>query len=55
MKNKSNAIVTAIVCIKKNCEFDTETLARCSIRFYVAYVVNSLLIETRFERTILFN
>jgi hypothetical protein len=54
-KNKSNAIVTAIVCIKKYLEFDSKTLALWSIRFYVPVVVNSILVEPNSDDTIVFN
>jgi len=54
-KNKSNAIVTAIVCIKKNLNFDCKTLALWSIRFYVPIVVNSILVDPNSEATTVFN
>jgi hypothetical protein len=54
-KNKSNAIVTAIVCIKKYLEFDSKTLALWSIRFYVPVVVNSILVEPNSDDTTVFN
>ena len=54
-KNKSNAIVTAIVCIKKYLEFDSKTLALWSIRFYVPITVNSILVDPKSGETTVFN